>query len=164
MLPANSSGLTTQKIVLSVSSGSASRTVSIVTITLVRSGDTPMLFTVPMTTFLYLSCDWPAVRPAALSKAMVMVGPLLEKVSQASQRAIRRGEDRHDPDQRDAAAAMHARCWQLYRPSRVGHRPFNLLAPKRQSNSNCPGCHCNLFPSPVIRGRAREGRASHSAF
>ena len=89
MLPANSSGLTTQKIVLSLSSGSASRTVSIDTITLVKSGDTPMLFTVPMTTFLYLSCDWPAVRPAALSKAMVMVGPLLEKVSQASQRAIR---------------------------------------------------------------------------
>ena len=55
MLPANSSGLTTQKIVLSLSSGSASRTVSIVTITLVRSGDTVMLFTVPITTFLYLS-------------------------------------------------------------------------------------------------------------
>ena len=77
--------MTTQKIVLSVSSGSASRTVSMVTITFVKSGDTAMLFTVPITTFLYLSCDWPAVRPAAVSKAMVMVGPRLEKVSQASQ-------------------------------------------------------------------------------
>ena len=44
-----------------------------------------MVFTVPITTSLYLSCDWPAVRPAAVSKEMVMVGPRLEKVSQASQ-------------------------------------------------------------------------------
>ena len=48
-----------------------------------------MVFTVPITTFLYLSWDWPAVRPAAVSKAMVMVGPRLEKVSQASHAAIR---------------------------------------------------------------------------
>ena len=42
----------------------------------------------PSTTFLYLSWDWPAVRPAAVSKEMVMVGPRLEKVSQASHAAI----------------------------------------------------------------------------
>src|SRR6266702_716111 len=64
MLPAKSSGLTTQKIVLSFRKGSASRTVSTVTNTWVKSGETVMVFTVPITTFLYLSWDWPAVRPA----------------------------------------------------------------------------------------------------
>src|SRR5262245_50395638 len=89
MLPAKSCGRTTQKIVLSVSKGSASRVVSTVTTTSERSGAMAMLVTVPITTFLYLSWDWPAVRPAAVSKVMVMVGPRLEKVSQASHRAIR---------------------------------------------------------------------------
>ncbi len=88
MLPAKSCGFTTQKIVLSVSSGSASFTVSIVTSTFERSGGTVIDFTVPMTTLRYLSCDWPAVRPAAVSNATVMVGPRLEKVSHASQAAI----------------------------------------------------------------------------
>ena len=87
-MPANSSGLTTQKIVLSFRNGSASRTVSTVTRTRAKSGETVMLFTVPITTFLYLSWDWPAVRPAAVSKEMTMVGPRLEKVSQASHAAI----------------------------------------------------------------------------
>src|SRR5215831_10007802 len=79
--------MTTQNTVVSSSSRSASRVVSTVTITEARSGATAMLCTVPITTFLYLSCDWPAVRPAAVWKLMVMVGPRLEKVSQASQTA-----------------------------------------------------------------------------
>ena len=87
-MPAKSCGLTTQKIVLSVRRSSASRTVSIVTSTDDRSGAMAMVFTVPITTFLYLSCDCPAVRPAPDSKLTVMVGPRLEKVSQASQAAI----------------------------------------------------------------------------
>ena len=57
ILPAKSCGLTTQKIVLSVSSGSASFTVSIVTSTFDRSGGMVIVFTVPMTTLRYLSWD-----------------------------------------------------------------------------------------------------------
>ncbi len=78
MLPAKSCGLTTQKIVLSLKSGSASRVVSTVTMTLEKSGETAMLFTVPIVTSLNLSWDWPACSPSPESKAMVMVGPRLE--------------------------------------------------------------------------------------
>src|SRR3954468_10644212 len=88
MWPAKSCGFTIQKIVLSVSSGAASRVVSMVTSTLDRSGDTAIAFTVPIVTSLNLSCDWPAVRPPADSKDTVMVGPRLEYVSQASHSAI----------------------------------------------------------------------------
>src|SRR3984893_16601484 len=89
VLPAKSSGLTTQKIVLSFRKGSASRTVSTVTSTWEKSGETVMVFTVPITTFLYLSWDLPAARRAAVSKEMTMVGPRLENVSQASHAPIR---------------------------------------------------------------------------
>ena len=78
IFPAKSSGLTTQNIVLSLRNGSASRTVSTVTRTWEKSGEIVMAFTVPITTFLYLSWDWPAVRPAPVSKEMTMVGPRLE--------------------------------------------------------------------------------------
>jgi hypothetical protein len=88
MRPAKSSGFTTQKTVLSLSSGSASRVVSTVTITWEKSGDTASDFTVPIVTSLNLSCDCPACRPPADSKAIVIVGPRLEKVSQASQAPI----------------------------------------------------------------------------
>src|SRR5216684_733859 len=88
MLPAKSWGLTTQKIVLSVSRCSASRNVSTVTITFDRSDGRVMVFTVPIVTSLNLSWDWPAVRPDAVSNEMVMVGPRLENVSQASHAAI----------------------------------------------------------------------------
>ena len=87
-VPAKSCGFTTQKIVLSASRVSASLTVSIVTRTLERSGAMVMVFTVPMTTLRYFNCDCPAVSPTAVLKVTVMVGPRLEKVSQASQPAI----------------------------------------------------------------------------
>jgi hypothetical protein len=74
--------LTIQNTVLSVSSFSAWRTVSMVTTTLARSGATAMDFTVPIVTSLYLSWDWPACRPAADSKETVIVGPRLDTVSQ----------------------------------------------------------------------------------
>ena len=41
-------------------------------------GETVIAFTVPITTFLYLSCDCPACRPSPESNVMVMVGPRLE--------------------------------------------------------------------------------------
>src|SRR5207237_8367610 len=56
---------------------------------LVRSGEMSIALTVPSETSLNLSCDWPAVSPPALVNSMVMVGPRLEKVSQASQAPIK---------------------------------------------------------------------------
>ena len=52
MLPANSRGLTTQKIVWSVSSGSACRVVATRTLTWVWSGVSSVLCTVPRTDVL----------------------------------------------------------------------------------------------------------------
>src|SRR5215813_12560575 len=88
MLPAKSRGLTTQKIVLSVSSVLASCVVAIVTTTCVRSGDSTKLFTVPNTMSLYFSCDWPACSPSPLSNEILIVGPSFDSVSQASQAPI----------------------------------------------------------------------------
>ena len=51
-LPAKSCGLTIQNTVFSPSSGSASRVVSTVTSTLLKSGVTAIAFTVPNTTSL----------------------------------------------------------------------------------------------------------------
>jgi hypothetical protein len=88
MLPANNRGLTTQKIDVSLSRGSACRVVSITTDTRVWSGVRSRLFTVPRIMSLNLSCDWPACSPSALSKDKVIVGPRLDNVSQASQAPI----------------------------------------------------------------------------
>src|SRR5579871_4113859 len=46
------------------------------------------LFTVPKTISRYLSCDWPACNPSAVSKETVIVGPCFDSVSQASQAPI----------------------------------------------------------------------------
>jgi hypothetical protein len=35
---------------------------------------------------------------------------------------------------------MHARCWQLYRRSAIGHCPFSLLVPAPESSLNHPDC------------------------
>ena len=88
-MPAKSSGLTTQKMVLSVSSGAAACVVSMVTSTFLRSGEMSTAFTVPIGMSLYLSDDWPGVSPLPDSNSTTMVGPRLEKVSQASQPPIR---------------------------------------------------------------------------
>src|SRR5580704_3930497 len=88
ILPANSRGLTTQKIVPSVSSGPASRVVATVTTTCVWSGERARLFTVPNTMSLYLSCDWPACSPSPPSNEILIVGPSLDSVSQASHAPI----------------------------------------------------------------------------
>src|SRR5580693_2785193 len=88
ILPANSRGLTTQKIVPSVSSGPASRVVATVTTTCVWSEESARLLTVPNTMSLYLSCDWPACSPSPPSNEILIVGPSFDSVSQASQPPI----------------------------------------------------------------------------
>src|SRR5215472_4450829 len=56
--------------------------------TCVLSGVSVRLFTVPKTMSLYLSCDWPACSPSPLSKVILIVGPSLDSVSQASHAPI----------------------------------------------------------------------------
>src|SRR5438270_5299464 len=88
ILPAKSLGFTTQKMVPSVRSGPAWCVVATVTTTCVWSGESARLFTVPKTMSLYFSCDWPACSPSPPSNVILIVGPSLESVSQASQAPI----------------------------------------------------------------------------
>ncbi len=76
-------------MVFSLNSDSASRLVSTVTSTLEWSGVTAMPVTVPISTSLNLRWDCPTCRPSAVSNEMVIVGPRLDMVSQASHAAIR---------------------------------------------------------------------------
>src|SRR5215471_6392577 len=90
-LPANSRGFTTQNTVPSVSSGSACRVVTTVTITCVWSGESSKFFTVPKTISLYLSCDCPACSRS-----------LLRQRVPSEPGADRDGNKRHDPNDRKA--------------------------------------------------------------
>src|SRR5689334_18188381 len=76
-------------MVLSVRSGAASRVVSMVTSTFLRSWLMSTDLTVPIGTSLYLSGDWPGTSPLPVSNSTTIVGPRLEKVSHASQPPIR---------------------------------------------------------------------------
>ena len=62
------------------------------------------LFTVPRVISLYLSWDCPACSPSASWNETTMLGPSLDRVSQASHRPIRMATSGIGPDHRQAAA------------------------------------------------------------
>jgi len=109
MLPANRRGVTTQNLVLSVRNGIAWRFISAVTISCDPSLLRTTLVTRPRSTSLCLMWDCPACKPSPLSKVMVMVGPRLEIVFQASQPPISAVDDRDQPDQGKSSPSREAR-------------------------------------------------------